>query len=459
MKEMKGVAPIVIGLLIVVAIVVAVGAWYVTRPPAEKVTLKLIYWPGPESESLTPVLEWYNSERAPETGFEVEMVCFSREEFWTKEDTFLVAGSSEFDILTAGCYNVAHYAPHMSDIEDLREDLEDMGCLKVHLDGLTVDGKLYCIPTLGLNNHVFFYREDLIDDLLTDSAQQEKFRTLSKTYLGEEMTPKHPDDWTLDDWVATSLFFTKKYNLDSPTVYGTGTYGKRGMMDAPWPLMDIAWLYGGRWFKPGTNEPDFTSDAWVKAMELYDNLRKMEIFPAEIYNWEYMAVDGGLKAGTIAFSTHFSIAWAGLNDPEQTEYAGKFGMTYLPGLRQTDGTIKRCVYVNPVGLGISKYSEHKEEAKSFLLEMMSPEWERKYVEQGGIPVTSPILSEVGEERPDLAIDLDMMAKYGFSLPVVPQSIDILVCMSTHISAVLAGTETPEEALSGINTEVEEIMGA
>lgn len=425
----------------------------------EMVTIRMIYWPGPESESWAPVLDWYNKEMAPKTGIRVEMVCFSREEFWIKEDTVLAAGSPDFDIITVGCYNVAHYAPHMIDIEDLRDELLAMGKLKVHLDGLTVNGKLYAVPTLGLNNHCLFYRKDLIDDLLKDPAKRALFEQLSEKYLGKKLSPKPPEEWDWDDFMATAIFFTRKYNPNSPTPYGTAVYGKRGMMDTPWHLMDIAWSFGGRWFKPGTYEPDFLSEPWIKAMKIYDTLRKLEVFPPDVYDWDYMGVDYGLKSGTVAFAIHFSIAWAGLNDPSQTKYAGKFWLTHTPGARLPNGTLRITTYVNPVGLGISKYSRHKEEAKRFLLIFSSPELERRYVEHGGIPTSIPLLKELAKERPDLLVDMEIIDKYGFTLPTLPESIDILIAMSEEISAVLAGTKGPMEALKSINDKVYNIMKA
>lgn len=464
-------------IIILVVVILAIGTGYyaylATQPPAkttttppatspttttkEMVTIRMVYWPGPESEAWAPVLDWYNKEMAPKTGIRIEMVTFSREEFWIKEDTILAAKSSEFDIITAGIYNVGHYAPHLVPIDDMREELLKLGMLKVHLDGLTVNGHLYGVPTLGLNNHALFYRKDLIDDLLHDPKKIELFKQLSKKYLGKELTPKPPEEWDWDDYIATAIFFTQKYNPDSPTKYGTAVYGKRGMMDTPWHLMDIAWSFGGHWFKPGTYEPDFTSDAWKKAMQIYDTLRKLEVFPPDVYDWDYMAVDHGLKSGLIAFAIHFSIAWAGLNDPSQTKYAGKFGMTHTPGARQPDGSLKITTYVNPVGLCVSKYSKHIEEAKKFLLIMSSYEMQKRYVEHGGVPLIAPLLEEAADKHPDWKIDLDIIQNYGYTLPAIPEAIDILVAMSEDISAVLAGTEDPDTALQNINNKVYNIM--
>jgi multiple sugar transport system substrate-binding protein len=450
-----------IAIIVAILIVIAIAGYVYTIVMAPKrpqmVTIRMIYWPGPESESWTPVLDSYNKEQAPKTGIKVEMVTFSREEFWVKEDTVLAAKSPDFDIITAGIYNVAHYAPYLIPIDDLKDELLKLGYLKVHLDGLTVNGHLYCVPTLGLNNHALFYRKDLIDDLLHDPAKIDLFKKLSKQYLGKELTPKPPEEWDWDDYIATAIFFTQKYNPDSPTKYGTAVYGKRGMMDTPWHLMDIAWSFGGRWFKAGTYEPDFTSEAWKKAINIYATLRNLGAFPPDVYDWDYMAVDNGLKSGLIAFAIHFSIAWAGLNDPKQTPYAGKFGMTHTPGARNPDGSLNITTYVNPVGLCISKYSRHPDEAKKFLLIMSSEEMQTAYVEHGGVPLVKPVLEKLAQQRPDWAIDLEIIDKYGYTLPAIPESIDILVAMSEDISAVLAGIEDPGTALQNINNKVHNIM--
>ena len=76
--------------LFVALTLLIVPAQVASQTPA---TIRMVYWPGPESDAMRKVVDWYNANRSAADGVKVEMVLFSREGFFDKEATVLAARS------------------------------------------------------------------------------------------------------------------------------------------------------------------------------------------------------------------------------------------------------------------------------------------------------------------------------------------------------------------------------
>ena len=68
---------------------------------------------------------------------------------------------------------------------------------------------------MDMSAHFLYYRSDYMDQLLTDPAAGNLQENQSGTDGCRNDTKS--DEWTWEDYLATSFFFTKKYNPDSPT--------------------------------------------------------------------------------------------------------------------------------------------------------------------------------------------------------------------------------------------------
>lgn len=135
-------------------------------------TVTVAYWPGPESEAMQKVVDWWNANRAQETGIQVRLLTFSRQDFFTRQLVALAAGSTEFDIAFTTTYIVGETAPYLEPLDEYFAS-SATGDLSVYipstLESLTFDGRLYGIPT-DVSNHFLYYRTDLIDELLSNQA-------------------------------------------------------------------------------------------------------------------------------------------------------------------------------------------------------------------------------------------------------------------------------------------------
>jgi len=77
----------------------------------------MVYWPGPESEAMQKVVNYWNENQGKELDIQVELLNFSRDSFWTKEETMLGAGSDAIDIAFTATYILGRLARHFVPLE------------------------------------------------------------------------------------------------------------------------------------------------------------------------------------------------------------------------------------------------------------------------------------------------------------------------------------------------------
>ena len=174
-------------------------------------------WPGgPEETALRAAAEAYNAAAAEAD--KVNLIFFNRDGFFDKLAADLAAGSQEFDVNLVATYAIGRYAPFMDPVT-LPDGAAELFGDKV-LATMQFGGEQYGVPT-DLSLHFMYYRQDLIDQLLSDEAWKARYAEIAQAQMGTAMEPKDPDQWTQEDWMATALFFTQAINPDSPTRYGT----------------------------------------------------------------------------------------------------------------------------------------------------------------------------------------------------------------------------------------------
>jgi multiple sugar transport system substrate-binding protein len=183
--------------------------------------------------------------------------------------------------------------------------------LQSAVDGLKwYDGKLYAAP-MDISSHFLYYRKDLMEKLLSDAAWQEAYKRISKEQMGVEMTPKAVEEWTWDDYLAASYFFTKQYNPDSPTEFGNFTHGKV-MGPTAFLWTNAYWGYGGDWFD-ADGKPTFNNEAATQATNLWKTFFEKGLTPPSSVNGEYPECNEAMKAGQVALAIHWNAAFNELN--------------------------------------------------------------------------------------------------------------------------------------------------
>ncbi|KUK02436.1 MAG: Extracellular solute-binding protein family 1 [Thermotoga sp. 50_1627] len=426
-------------LFLVLALTITVLAFSVVK-------IAMVYWPGPESEAMQKVVDYWNSGRGKQLGIEVEIVNFSREGFWEKQETLLNARSSSVDIVFVATYIMGRLAPHLVPLEGF--DLKPEVFIASALESMSYEGFLYGLP-LDVSNHFLYYRKDLLDRLLNDSVWRTRYEDLSQRYLGKKLSPKTPEEWTWEDYKAMAIFFTKKYNPDSPTAYGNVLQ----MKNLVYNIMiwnDVLWSMGGRWFD-AEGKFSINTEPAKKAASLFKELYDMGTVPPGVTTYEFGEANEAFKSGNVFMMMQWSAAYNILTDRTQSPLIyDKVGIAPIPGPRPS-------THIHCLGVALSKYSKKKDAAIKFLSFLATEEAMKMYAENGGIPPVETILKAMGDKRPEFPIIADHVKKYGYVESTLAQTMAILEIMSNKLTAYWTGQIQLEAALQEIQKECEALL--
>lgn len=201
-----------------------------------------------------------------------------------------------------------------------------------------LDGKIYALPgTPGIQ--LLFYRKDLFEDTRVKRLYYEMYKQVLEV-------PK-----SFEEYNRIARFFTKKFNNESPVEYGcTFTSGEPGLVGAEFLMRYFS--YSNELFdEKGNILPDIA--AVKKALE--DTRESMECSSGVKHIW-WTDTAGEFAQGNVAMSIHMINHVSGFVGPD-SKVRGKIGWAGVPGNNpMLGGSV----------LGISQYSNNKEEALRFL---------------------------------------------------------------------------------------------
>ena len=435
----------------------AVIVWVATMTAAsEPVTVKMVYWPGPESDAMQKVVDWYNENVTPSSGVKVEMVLFGREGFFEREATLLAAGSSEVDMIFTTSYIIHEHAPYLENLypyfanPELRGEGTPDILIPTVKESFVVDGELKGL-VMDASINLLLYRKDLVEQLLTNPEWREMYRRIAVRELGRELLPKHPEDWTWDDFMATALFFSKSQNPDSPTTYGTALQAK-----AMWPngkiWSSVLRSCGGSWLdEQGT--PAFNSASARRAMDIYVSLVEKGATSPACITYEYMEPNEAVRTGEAAMILQWGVAYIELTDPERSPLVwDKIGVAPHPA-----GDVHHTVWLTSMGVGLSKFSQHKEESFKWLSFLATLDAQRMYGQNGGVPGVTEVLNELSAQKPIYGYVADYLDKYAFFEVAGAKTVGVLRIIAQYVSAACALQMNAETALANIQREVAELL--
>jgi DNA-binding LacI/PurR family transcriptional regulator/ABC-type glycerol-3-phosphate transport system substrate-binding protein len=199
-------------------------------------------------------------------------------------------------------------------------------------------GRLYALP-FSHTAQLLYYRKDLFEQL----KNKRMFFERNKRELHV------PTTW--EEYNIVAKFFTRKYNLESETIYGT-TLGAMNASGAVCEFLPRAWALGGEVFQDGKAVID--SEPCVQGLNAY-----MESFnyasPESPVHWwdEQVEIFGrGDAAMMVMYSDHATP----LEDRSISAVVGKVGFTMIPG---------RASVLGGWSIGLNPFSSKKNEAFEF----------------------------------------------------------------------------------------------
>lgn len=409
-------------------------------------------WPGgPEEAALRAAAEAYNAQPDLAEENKVELIFFSRDGFFDKLAADLAAGTTAFDVNLIATYSIGRYAPFMTPVDLGPQAAETFG--ESVLSTMQFEGEQYGVPT-DLSLHFMYYREDLIDALLADPAQQEVYSRIAEEYLGEPLTPKAPDEWTWQDWAATALYFSQSVNPDSPTRYGTVLQMKNLLFNMM-VFQSLPRSYGADWMDAEGNVT-VDSEAYRTGLEMYKLLLDAGATPPDSTSYEYAEANAAFASGQVATMLQWNAAAGELTNPETAPAVAEVTATVAPPA----GPEGRFTHVHGLGLGINANAENPEGAEAFLQWLATPEAMAIYARAGGAPgLTGAALEEVADERPDLAQLGDYAANYGYVMSGATgaNALSVYERQAADFTGYWAGTTTLDEALASATEGMTELL--
>ncbi len=407
-------------------------------------------WPGGSEETaLRATADLYN--KTASDADKVELLFFNRDGFFDKLQADMAAGSNAFDVNLVATYSIGRYAPYMEPIE-LNADAPKVFGDTV-LKTMQFDGKQYGVPT-DLSLHFMYYRKDLVDALIADPDAKAKYAEISKKYLGKELAPKQPDEWTWDDWAATSLYFSKQVNRQSPVRYGTVLQMKNLLFNMM-VFQSLPRSYGGDWMDASGNVT-IDSDAYKTGLKLYKTLYDAGASPKDSMSYEYAETNAAFSSGQAATALQWNAAAAELTDAKKSPaVADVTGIVAPPA-----GPNGRADHIHGLGLGLNKNAQNKEGAIKFLKWLSSEDAALAYARAGGSPALTPdVVAKVAKERPDLVKLGEFASKYGYVMTgaTSAKALSVYELQAKEFTGYWSGQQSLEDALAHTKAGMQDLL--
>jgi multiple sugar transport system substrate-binding protein len=156
--------------------------------------------------------------------------------------------------------------------------------------------------------------------------------------------------------------------------------------------------------------------------------------------------------GQAVFARNWPYLWASSNDKEKSKVVGKVGVAPLPS-----GDNGSASALGGWMMGINKYSKHPKEAWEFVKFMTGVEGEKIEAINGG---KAPTINSLYQDEEVLNANPFFKEK-GFqdaianatSRPVAPNYQEISNIIQIHVSKLLAGQESSEQAVANMEKEM------
>lgn len=351
-------------------------------------TINVAYWPGPELTAMQSVVKKYNAGQGKKDHVSVNLTTFSTADMFNKELVDMSTKSSTLDMYYTASYLLGQHAPYLVPLTGA----DTSALLPSAVKGFSQGGKFYAVP-MDASLVGTIYRTDLMKTLLNDPTARQTYESISQQVVGKKLDPKPPSQWTWDDYLATGAYFTKKYNPNSPTEYGTILPAMNSAFSGmQWA--GVLYSCGGS-FVTKDGKANFDTPQARKAVEVYATAIKNGIASPNSSQGNATSLNAALTSGSVAFEMQWHSSMAGFNDASAAPVtAGKVAIAAIPGEHKG--------HMHLQGVGINKYSKHIDAAKKFVNYLLTPAALDAYGKNGGIPPapsylnSDPDLKQIGE---------------------------------------------------------------
>ncbi|MTI43805.1 sorbitol/mannitol transport system substrate-binding protein [Roseibium hamelinense] len=382
------------------------------------------------------------------TGHTVEWVTLEENVLRQRVTQDIATKGGQFDIMTIGMYETPIWGKQgwLVSLDDLPESYDTQDILPAMRGGLSVDGTLYAAPFYG-ESSMIMYRTDLMEQ------------------AGLEM----PDAPTWDFVADAAAKMTDQDN----EIYGVCLRGKAGWGENMAFITTVANSFGARWFDENWT-PQLDSDEWKEAVNFYNDLLTNYGPPGASTNGfnENLALFQQGKCGMWIDAT---VAASFVTNPEDSTVADKVGFALAPN---KDGVSKRANWLWAWALAIPAGTQKEAAAKQFIEWATSKDYLSLVAEKEGwanvppgsrtslyenpeyakVPFAKMTLDSINAADPNNPT-VEPVPYVGIQYVAIPEWAGIGTSAGQEFSAMVAGQQTPEQALEKAQTLVTEEMEA
>ncbi|HIK32600.1 MAG TPA: ABC transporter substrate-binding protein [Oscillatoriales cyanobacterium M59_W2019_021] len=336
-------------------------------------------------------------------------------------------GNSPYDLVYMDIVWTPKFAAAgwLMELSDRISEAQSQDFLAGDLNGGRYQGELYRIPFRS-DAGMLYYRQDLLS-----AAERKPPETTEELIeISQELQAENKIDWGY-------VWQGKQYE------------GLAAM------FVEILKGFGGFWIDPNTQEVGLDRPEAIAAVSFLRETIESGISPSGVTTYQEEETRRFFQNGKALFLRNWPYVWA-LANAEDSPVKGKIGlkpMVYAPGHES-------AACQGGWGLGISKTTQHPDEAWRVIEFITSAATQKKFIlETGYVP-----------SRRSLFTDQEIVAKYGHYpqllevqessvlRPPIAQYAQASDILQRYLSAALTDRMTPEKAMAGAATETRNLLG-
>ena len=424
---------------------------------ATATALALVAASGAFAESLTIAtvnngdmirMQGLSSEFTEATGIELEWVILEENILRQRVTQDIATSGGQFDIMTIGMYEAPIWAERgwLVSLDGLPEEYDVDDILPAMRAGLSFEDSLYAAPFYGESSMVM-YRTDLMEA------------------AGLEM----PEEPTWDDIAEAAAAMTDRDN----NINGICLRGRAGWGENMAFITTVANSFGARWFDEDWNA-QLDSPEWLEAVTFYNDLLQNYGPPGAANNGfnENLTL---FQQGRCGMWLDATVAASFVTNPDDSTVADSVGFALAPN---KDGLDKRANWLWAWALAIPAGTQQQDAAMEFINWATSKAYLELVAEREGWANVPPGTRTSLYENPDYASipfadmtlrsinaadpnnpTIEPVPYVGIQFVAIPEWAGIGTQAGQEFSAMVAGQQTPEQALARAQALVTDEMEA
>jgi sorbitol/mannitol transport system substrate-binding protein len=393
-------------------------------------------------------MQGLSNEFTEATGINLEWVILEENILRQRVTQDIATSGGQFDIMTIGMYEAPIWAERgwLVSLDGLPEayDIDDI--LPAMRAGLSFEGTMYAAPFYGESSMVM-YRTDLMEA------------------AGMEM----PEEPTWDDIAAAAAAMTDRDN----NINGICLRGRAGWGENMAFITTVANSFGARWFNENW-EAQLDSPEWLEAVTFYNDLLQ-NYGPAGAANNGFNENLTLFQQGRCGMWLDATVAASFVTNPNDSTVADSVGFALAPN---KDGMDKRANWLWAWALAIPAGTQQEEAAMEFINWATSKDYLELVAEREGwanvppgsrtslyenpeyaqVPFADMTLRSINAADPNNPT-VDPVPYVGIQFVAIPEWAGIGTQAGQEFSAMVAGQQTPEQALARAQALVTDEMEA